>query len=66
MFHLLKNYAYEEIKNTCAKTLPEYSWPHEYYIIDNMPLLEGDKVNYIELENYVKSQNEVKKRILKP
>ena len=61
-----KNYAYEEIKNTCAKTLPEYSWPHEYYIIDNIPLLEGDKVNYIELENYVKSQNEVKKRILKP
>lgn len=45
--------ANDAIMKTCAKVLPEYSLPYEIVLIDKIPLLEGDKVDYKSLEEYV-------------
>ena len=45
-----KEYIIDEIKQLCENALPEYAWPVQYYIRDNIPLTPVGKVDYRALE----------------
>lgn len=43
--------AVEEVKALCKRTLPEYSWPVQFYIKESLPLTAVGKIDYRALEN---------------
>lgn len=52
-----------KLNQICKDTLPPYAWPHNYYKLDDVPYLPGDKIDHVTIENNIK--NKVYTKILK-
>lgn len=52
-----------KLNKICEDTLPQYAWPHNYYKLDEIPYLSGDKIDHVTIENNIK--NKVYTKILK-
>ncbi len=46
----------EKIKKACKQKLPEYCLPKKYYFVDVLPLTSIGKVDYLKLENDLKTE----------